>query len=83
MGQLRMLRGSLATAKEGNIRGRLHLKTSNVLMVGSSVLLAPSLSDGLVLRERPDPLPRAGFPPYGRLNAHLVRVPRGLLCAAE
>ena len=65
------------------IRGRLHLKTSNVLMVGSSVLLAPSLSDGLVLRERPHPLPRAGFPSYGRLNAHLVRVPRGLLCAAE
>ena len=43
MGQLRMLRGSLATAKEGNIRGRLHLKTSNVLMVGSSVLHAPTL----------------------------------------
>lgn len=45
MGQLRMLRGSLATAKEGNIRGRLHLKTNNVLMVGASVPLC-SPSDG-------------------------------------
>lgn len=45
MGQLRMLRGSLATAKEGNIRGRLHLKTNNILMVGSSVS-SYSQSDG-------------------------------------
>ena len=37
MGQLRVLRGSLATAKEGNIRGRLHIHFSGELMVGSSV----------------------------------------------
>lgn len=41
MGQLRLMKGHLATATEGNIRGRLVMDYEGALCVGSSVFLMP------------------------------------------
>ena len=59
--ELRIMRGHLKTATDGNIRGRLKVSANGELAVGSSVSARSICKVDRVGRE--DALPRDGLPP--------------------